>query len=326
MAAASMPGVLLGARIEKRFAQRLGERYEVIGPLPGPFPDAVAALSPAQAQKVRAVVTMGSVDTSRAAQAALPALGLVVCVGSGFEGVDLAAARERGIAVGHSPGANASAVADVALGLLVAAVRRFPEADAFLRRGDWRGNAAQRLPPVRGLTGRRLGIYGLGTIGEKVARRGEACEMTIGYHNRHRREDVGYAYFPTLLELAGWADALVIAVRASAATRHAVDAGVLAALGAQGYVVNIARGSVIDEVALVRALRDGVIAGAGLDVFEHEPDVPPQLLAMSSVALLPHVGGATLEAQAAMQEMVWANLEAFFAGRPLPTPVPGLGS
>jgi lactate dehydrogenase-like 2-hydroxyacid dehydrogenase len=320
--AAARPAVLLGARLSHDFVRRLGAAYDVLGPVAPPFPANVAALPAAERGRVRALITMGTVDTSRAALAALPALRLVSCVGSGFEGVDLAAARERGIAVTHSPGRNASAVADLALGLLIASVRRMDAAAAFLRRGEWTGNYAQRMPMVRGLTGRRVGIYGLGAIGAKIAQRAVACEMEVAYHNRRPRGDVALPYHATLRSLAEWADVLVVAVRADAATRHAVDADVLAALGADGHVVNIARGAVIDETALIAALQTGAIAGAGLDVFEHEPQVPAALLALPNVALTPHIAGATVEAQAAMQEAVLANLDAFFAGRPLPTPVP----
>ncbi|MFO1415166.1 MAG: 2-hydroxyacid dehydrogenase [Burkholderiales bacterium] len=319
------PTVLLGARVASAFATRLAERYEVLGPLAPPFADTVRSLPAAEAGRVRALVTMGAVATSQAALDALPALGLVACVGSGYEGVDLAAARARRIAITHSPGANASAVADLAVGLLIASVRRFSEGQAFLKSGQWAGNYAHRMPIVRGLTGRRLGVFGLGEIGLRIARRAQAFEMDVGYHNRRPRDDVAYPYFATLPDLAAWADVLVVAVRASAATRHAVDAGVLAALGAEGHVVNIARGSVIDEAALVAALAAGTIAGAGLDVYEHEPQVPAALVALPNVVLLPHVGGGTLEAQAAMQDMVWANLDAFFAGRPLVTPVTDTG-
>jgi lactate dehydrogenase-like 2-hydroxyacid dehydrogenase len=318
------PAVLLGARVPSEFRERLAARYAVLGPLPPPFPDSVAALPAADAQRVRVLITMGSVSTTRAALSHLPALGLVSCVGSGYEGVDLAAARERAIAVTHSPGLNASAVADLALGLLIASVRRMFEANAFLRRGDWTGNFAKRMPLVRGLTGRKVGVYGLGAIGEKIAQRAAAFEMEVAYHNRKPRPDVHYPYFATLRDLAHWADVLVIAVRAGPANRHAVDAGVLAALGPEGHVVNIARGSVIDEAALIRALRERVIAGAGLDVFEHEPSVPDELVALGNVALTPHIAGGTLEAQAAMRDLVLANVEAFFAGDPVLTPVPEL--
>lgn len=167
-----------------------------------------------------------------------------------------------------------------------------------------------------------MGIYGLGAIGEKIARRAVACEMEVAYHNRKPRPDVPYPYHASLPELAAWADVLMIAVRADATNRHAVDAGVLTALGADGHVVNIARGSVIDDEALIAALRDGAIAGAGLDVFEHEPAVPEALCAMRNIALTPHIGGDTNEARAAMSTMVLANLDACFAGRPVPNPVP----
>ena len=316
------PAILLGARVPSAFVRRLAENYEVLGPLAAPFPDTVAALPRDEAERVRVLITMGTVNSSRAALAHLPALGLVCCVGSGYEGVDLAAARERGIAVTHSPGANASAVADLALGLLIASVRQMFDANAFLRRGDWKGNFAKRMPLVRGLTGRRVGIYGLGAIGEKIARRAAAFEMEVAYHNRTRRPDVDHMYHATLQSLAEWADVLVIAVRAGAGNRHAVNAGVLAALGRDGHVVNIARGAVIDESALIHALRNGIIAGAGLDVFEHEPAVPETLLALPNVALTPHVAGGTLEAQAAMQDLVAANVEAFIVGRPVLNPVP----
>ncbi|MEO8508358.1 MAG: 2-hydroxyacid dehydrogenase [Betaproteobacteria bacterium] len=320
--AAIRPTVLLAAHLPDEFVQRMSTRYDLLGPLSTPFPDAVAALPPEDAARVRAVITSGVVNTSRAALAGLPAVGLVCCLGSGYEGVDLIAAAERGIAVTHSPGANASAVADLALGLLIGSVRRLPQADACLRRGEWKGDYAHLMGLVRGLTGRKVGIYGLGEIGMKIAQRAAAFEMEIGYHNRKPRPDAGYPYFATLRELAAWADVLMIAVRAGAANRHAVDAGVLAALGPQGYIVNIARGAVIDETALIHALRDGVIEGAGLDVFEREPDIPDELLALPNVALSPHIAGGTLDAQQAMQRMVVANLDAFFAGRPVVTPVP----
>ena len=321
--AVAKPTLLLGARMPERFVASLVARFDVLGPLPPPFAAAAAALPAADAQRVRVLVTMGAVATPRDAIVRLPSLALICCLGSGYEGVDLATARARGILVTHSPGANASAVADLAVGLLVASVRQLFAANAFLRRGDWAGNYAKRVPLVRGLTGRRVGIYGLGAIGEKIARRVAAFETEIGYHNRRRRPDVAYRYFDTLLALATWADVLVVAVRADAGNRHTVNADVLAALGAEGHVVNIARGSVIDEAALIAALRDGVIAGAGLDVYEHEPAVPAELQALPNVALTPHVGGGTLEAQAAMQDMVSANLDAFLAGRAVLTPVPG---
>ncbi len=317
------PSILLGMRVSGKFVEALARRGRVLGPPSASFPEFVATMPAADRDTVRAMVTMGTVGATAATMSLLPALGIVSCLGSGYEGVDLAAARARRIVATHSPSANASAVADLALGLMIASVRRMFDANAFLVRGEWNGNATRRMPPVRGLTGRRVGIYGLGAIGERIALRAAAFEMEVAYHNRRRRSDVPYAYHATLLELATWADVLFVAVRADDGNRHAVNADVLAALGPTGHVVNIARGAVIDEAALIVALSDGTIEGAGLDVFEHEPDVPAALLALPNVALTPHIGGASIEAQAAMQALVLANLDAFLAGQPVPTPVAG---
>lgn len=321
MTAVTTPSILLGMRVHDKFVHALAQRGRVLGPPTGSFPDFVAAMPVADRAAVRAVVTMGTVGATAATMAMLPALGIVSCLGSGYEGVDLAAACARRIVATHSPSANASAVADLALGLMIASVRRMFDANAFLHRGEWKGNASRRMPAVRGLTGRRVGIYGLGAIGERIALRAAAFEMEVAYHNRRPRDDVPYAYHATLLELAAWSDVLIVAVRAGDTNRHAVNAEVLAALGPTGHVVNIARGAVIDETALIAALTDGTIEGAGLDVFEHEPDVPAALLALPNVALTPHIGGTSIEAQAAMQALVLANLDAFLAGKPVLTPV-----
>jgi len=220
------PTVLLAFKVRDSIRAGLEERYEVLGPLGTAFPDAVASLCFNDASRIRCVVTMGTVGLAREAMDAMPALGLVVCLGSGYEGVDLAAARERNVVVGHSPGANAAAVADLAIGLMIASIRDMFGANAYLLRGDWpvRG---RRRSGVRGLTGRRVGVYGLGAIGAKVASRCAALEMEVGYHNRHRRDDVSYPYFASVLELATWADVLMIAARAGADNRHVVDARVL---------------------------------------------------------------------------------------------------
>lgn len=321
MMTAATPSILLGMRVPDKFVQALAERGRVLGPPTASFPDFVAAMPAADRASVRAVVTMGTVGATDATMASLPALGIVSCLGSGYEGVDVAAARARRIVATHSPSANASAVADLALGLMIASIRRMFDANAFLHRGEWKGNASRRMPAVRGLTGRRVGIYGLGAIGERIALRVLAFDMEVAYHNRRPRTDVRYPYHASLLALAAWADVLIVAVRADGSNRHTVNAKVLAALGPTGHVVNIARGAVIDEAALIVALTDGTIEGAGLDVFEHEPDVPAALLALPNVALTPHIGGASIEAQAAMQALVLANLDAFLAGQPVPTPV-----
>lgn len=312
--------VLLGAPLPLDFQEILAERYELVGPI---FREPLAlALAKQRLAPIRALVTMGSAPTDRAIFDALPDLGLVVCYGSGYEGVDLAAAAARGIKVAHARGATAASVADFALGLMLAAVRNIASGDRYIRRGLWDLVDGHVLPLSPGLKGRRLGIFGLGAIGLEVARRGEALGMEIAYHNRQRRADVDFPYHPTLLALADWADILVIAVRASAETRHAVGARELSALGPMGYLVNIARGSVIDQAALVEALDARRLAGAGLDVFETEPIVPPELLRHDNVVVTPHIAARSRDAQEAMRQLVVANLAAFFAGEELPTLVP----
>jgi hydroxypyruvate reductase len=315
------PIVLLGSTPGLSLRAALAEHYRVEGPLDGGATHAPRLLPAPIVARIRALVTYGSVAVGANVADALPALGIVCCIGSGYEGVDRAAMAARGIAVTHSPGANASSVADVALGLLIASVRRFTAGHALVRAGRW-NTGADALPLSSGLTGRRVGIFGLGAIGARIAARVAACEAVVGYHNRRPRDDVRYPYFHTLRALAEWADALVVAVRADDSTRHAVNADVLRALGPDGHVVNIARGSAIDEPALIAALRNGGIAGAGLDVYENEPDVPADLATLDNVVLTPHIGGATREAHGAMQARVLRNLAAFFAGEALPDPVP----
>jgi lactate dehydrogenase-like 2-hydroxyacid dehydrogenase len=316
------PTVLLATRISPSYREKLLAFYELIEPPGEPFDTAAQALKPEEKARVRAIVTLGSLRIGAEGMAAFPSLGLISCLGSGYESVDLPAAKARGITVTHSPSANAASVADIAVGLWIDAVRNLYAGRERLRQGSWLGNAVQPNTGVRGLTGRRVGIYGLGAIGLKIAQRCAAFETEVAYHNRKPRSDVPYAYHDSLLSLAKWADTLMIAVRAAPENRHAVNADVLAALGKDGFVINISRGLVIDEAALLQALNAGTIAGAGLDVFEHEPKVPGELLTLPHVAVLPHVGGATLEAQEAMQTMALENLAAFFAGRPIPNPVP----
>ncbi|WP_370155172.1 2-hydroxyacid dehydrogenase [Ferrovibrio sp.] len=311
--------LLLMVQVPAAFRDRMAARFEILGPFDR---HPAAALTPDQAGRVKAIVTFGSLVSDAALFDAVPHAKLVCCWGTGFERVDRAAAQARGITVTHNPGANATAVADHAMALMLASIRRVIPTDRFLRTGAWQGNAKTRQVPVRGLTGRRVGIYGLGAIGAKVATRCAAFEMEVGYCSRSRRDGMAYAYFPTLLELAGWADVLVVAARADAVTRHSVNAGVLRALGPDGHVVNIARGSIIDEAALIAALEQKVIAGAGLDVYEHEPAVPEALRALENAVLTPHTGAGTLEARDAMLDMTVANIEGFFdAGRAL-TPLP----
>jgi len=311
------PIILTAMPLAESLTAQLAARYVVFGPLSRSAPEAV----PAEARDARALITLGGLRTDVALMDALPRLGLIACYGTGFESVDRTAARARGIVVSHAGDTNAASVADFALGLILASARDIVRGDRFVRAGRWTSHSIERMPLVPGVGGKRLGIYGLGAIGRKIATRAAAFDMEIGYHNRSARPDVPYLYHPTLLGLAAWADILVVAVRAGPGNRGAVDREVLAALGRDGHLINIARGIVVDETALCEALETGVIAGAGLDVYENEPDVPDRLKALHNVVLTPHMAALSTAAQAAQQQLMLDNLDAFFAGRPVLTPV-----
>ncbi len=264
----------------------------------------------------------GAGRPTRALMDALPQLGLIACYGTGFEGVDRAAARARGIVVTHARDTNSVAVAEFAMGLVLASARSIVQGDRDVRGGRWRNDLMERLTVTPELAGRRLGIYGLGSIGSRIAQRAAAFDMQIGYHNRSQRSDVSYLYHPTLIGLAAWADVLVVSVRAGADNRHAINREVLAALGPGGHLINVSRGIVVDETALCDALETGAIAGAGLDVYEREPNIPERLTRLHNVVLTPHIAAVSLSAQSAQCDLLLANLEAFFAGRTVLTPVP----
>ncbi len=267
---------------------------------------------------VRAIVTTGERGASAALIDRLPRLEIVACFGVGYDGIDVDACRARGIRVTNTPDVLSRDVADMGLGLILMTLRRMAEADRFVRRGDW---LAGTHPLGTCLADKRLGIVGLGRIGLELARRARAVDMIPAYHNRNPRADVDLPYFATPLELAHWADVLVLCCPGGAATRHLVDAEVLDALGPEGWLINIARGSVVDEPALVKALEDDRIKGAGLDVFAAEPRVPAALSTMENVVLQPHNASATVETRDAMAALVVANLRAHFAGENLVTPV-----
>ena len=312
--------VLVYSRFPKAQMVRFGERFELMETA-GKRPSEV--FSAEQLAGVRAVLTAGGTPFSAETMDLMPNLGTIVCYGTGYDGVDLAAAAKRGIAVGHSPGANAASVADIAVTLMLATTRRLLAIDSYVRDGSWAAaRPSPMMRPQAGMVGRKVGVYGMGEIGRKIAARVAAFETEVGYFSRSKH-DVPYQYFPTLEALAQWCSVLMIAVRAGPDTAHAVDAGILKRLGKDGFVVNISRGSVIDEPALVVALTDGIIAGAGLDVFAREPHAPDALTALPNVVLSPHLGGHTLESHVAMQDCVIANFEAYFAGRPLPYQVTG---
>lgn len=265
---------------------------------------------------VRAVVSGGHLGIPNELMSALPALGLVAINGVGVDKVDLALARSRGVRVSSTPGVPTADTADLAVGLVISLLRGIPAADAHVRRGLW--PQAER-PLTRKVTGCRFGIVGLGAIGSAVAAR-LAAFGPIAYTGP-RRKLAPYEYVPDTLELASASDVLVLTCAANAATKHLVDARVLEALGPESYLINVARGSIVDEAALAAALAAGKIAGAALDVFENEPHVSEALRTSPRVVLTPHMASATLETRTRMADMVLANLDAFTAGKPLPTAV-----
>lgn len=272
--------------------------------------------------RARVLVTTGYVGASREDMAALPSLSLICCVGTGYENVDITAARERGITVSHGAGTNAGAVADHAFALLLAVMRDIPRFDTSARRGEWRGKLGSRPIP----TGKRLGIVGMGAIGERVARRAIAFDMVVSYHTRTPRPHLPWQHFDSVLSLAEAVDCLVVAAPGGQQTHHMVDGAVLEALGSGGFLVNVGRGSIIDTRALVRALAEGVIAGAALDVFEDEPSIPEELRAMHNVVLTPHVAAFAPEVQSAAAALLQRNVELFLNGQPVLTPVPEMRS
>lgn len=311
--------VLIYSRLPKNLLTRFAERFELLDTAGKPAHEVFPA---EELAGVSAMLTAGGSPLGGAEMDRFPKLGAIVCYGTGYDGIDLKAAAARNIAVGHSPGANAASVADIAMTLMLAATRRILVADQYVRSGDWAGSKqSPMMRPQAGMPSRRIGIYGMGEIGRKIAARCAAFESEIGYFSRSRH-DVPYQYFPTLEALADWCNVLMVAVRASAETNHVVNADILKRLGTDGFIVNISRGSVIDEPALIAALTDETIAGAGLDVYAKEPHAPDALTALPNVVLSPHIGGHTLDSHVAMQNCVLANLTAFFADQRLPYPVP----
>lgn len=268
---------------------------------------------------IRTVVTGGAEGIDAATIDALPDLALIAVCAVGYDKVDVAHARSRGIAVTNTPDVLTDDTADMAIALMYAVFRRIPQYDRYVRAGAW---TAKGAPPLgRKLSGKRVGILGLGRIGSAIARRCVPFAGEIAYHSRRPVAGVPYRYAPDVRSLAASVDILVIAVSGGADSANIVDAAVLDALGPDGTLINIARGSVVDETALVTALAEGRLGAAGLDVFAHEPHVPEALLALDNVVLAPHQGSATVETRRAMADLVLANLHAFYAERPLKTPL-----
>lgn len=271
------------------------------------------------APRVKAIVTRGDYALKRDVMKQLPQLRLIASSGAGYDAIDIDAARDLGIAVTHTPGAVSECVADTAWALILATVRRTVVQDRYVRSGGW---LKAPVPLTDKVWGERLGILGLGGIGKAIARRAETFRMTIAYHGRTRQPDVTYTYHATPLELARAVNILVCALPGREETRALIDARVIDALGPRGYFVNISRGTTVDEPYLVDALVNGRLGGAGLDVFADEPRVPEALFALDNVVLQPHTGSGTHATRHAMGQMVVDNLAAFFAGKPLLSPIP----
>jgi lactate dehydrogenase-like 2-hydroxyacid dehydrogenase len=306
----------VGDSFEPTFEDELTARYEIPVLPEGPRRAEFLARHAAQ---VRVVVTSGRYSVDAEIIAALPNLEVIVNNGAGVDLIDLAAAKQRGIGVSNTPDVLSDTVADTALGLTLMTLRRFAAADRYVRAGRWAREGS--FPYARDLSGLQVGILGLGRIGSAIATRLLGFDCAIGYHNRHRIDGSPYRYAESPLELAESVDVLVVATTGDERTRHLVDRTVLEALGPEGYLINIARGSVVDQDALVELLAGGALGGAGLDVFADEPNVPAALLDLDNVVLLPHIGSATARTRRAMALLTIRNLDSYLATGELVTPV-----
>jgi lactate dehydrogenase-like 2-hydroxyacid dehydrogenase len=272
------------------------------------------------AAKVRgAAITYNTVRADAKTLARFPKLEIVSAFGVGYDHVDTAYARDHNIMVTNTPDVLTEEVADIAMGLLIATLREFVKADRYLRSGLWQ---TQQFPlSVGSLRDRKVGMVGMGRIGQAIARRLDASKVPVVYHSRKPADGVSYKHYPDLIEMAKAVDTLVVIVPGGVGTAKMVNADVMKALGPRGVIINVSRGTVVDEQALVAALKSGTILAAGLDVFEKEPNVPDELRAMQNVVLLPHIGSASVVTRNAMDQLVVDNLKAWFAGKPPLTPV-----
>lgn len=270
------------------------------------------------APDIQAIATRGELGANAELIASLPKLELIACYGVGTDGIDLAACRARGIRVTNTPDVLNGDVADLAVGLTLALQRRIPAGDRFVRSGEW---SKGPMPLATRFFGQRIGIAGIGRIGSTIARRLSGFEMELGYFSRTPKDDSPHRHFASLPAMADWCDVLIVILPGGEATRGIVNAEVLQALGPRGWLVNVSRGTTVDEAALLQALEQKTIAGAALDVFLNEPRIDPRFAALDNVVLHPHHGSGTEETRRAMGELVRRNLQAHFGGLPLITPV-----
>jgi lactate dehydrogenase-like 2-hydroxyacid dehydrogenase len=292
----------------------LRERYGALA-----LPDDTEAFLGQHGDSIRVAVTSGRTGVPAELMDRLPSLEAIVNFGVGHDTTDVAAANARGIGLANTPDVLTDCVADTAVGLVIDVMRRLSHADRWVRSGRW--GTPHGFPLTRRVSGARVGILGLGRIGTAIAHRLEAFGCSVGYHNRRRRDDVPYAFHDSALGLARSSDVLVIAASGGADSRGLVDHDVLDALGPDGYLVNVARGSIVDETALVEALSTGRLGGAGLDTFADEPHVPRALTGLDNVVLLPHLASGTLETRRAMMDLALLNVESLLEAGVLLTPV-----
>jgi lactate dehydrogenase-like 2-hydroxyacid dehydrogenase len=277
-------------------------------------------LTPEVAARMRGMaVTYHTVAANKESLSRFPKLEIIASFGVGYDHVDAVYARDNDILVTNTPDVLTEEVADVAMGLLISTLREFIKADRYLRSGLWQ---TQNYPlSVGSLRDRKIGIVGMGRIGQAIGRRLEASRVPVSYHSRNPAAGVPYKHYPDLIEMAKAVDTLIVIVPGGQATTRMINAEVMKALGPRGVIINVARGSVVDEQALISALKSGTILAAGLDVFEREPNVPDELKSMQNVVLLPHIGSASVVTRNAMDQLVVDNLKAWFAGKPPLTPV-----
>lgn len=309
------PTVLLAGKVHPRVRQRVEAEFDAIS-----IDAANAALLDEDARmRIRGLAAATAISADFIDS--LPNLEVIANFGVGYDAIDAVHAAARQVMVTNTPDVLSEEVADTTVGLLLNTVRELPKAEAYLRAGKWESNGAYPLTSLS-LRGRTVGIFGLGRIGLAIARRLEAFGLPIHYHTRNKRSDVAYPWHARLVDMASAVDTLVVIVPGGAATEKAVNSEVLDALGPQGVLISVGRGSTIDEPALIAALADRRIAAAGLDVFAHEPHVPQALMDLPNACLLPHVASASVSTRNAMADLVVDNLEAWLAGRPALTAVP----
>ena len=305
--------LLQHAPLPEMLLETLRQDHEIVD-----FHTLSAAEFAARASEFEVLMTNGEDTVTRERIQSLPALGLIANFGVGYDGIDLQAAHEHGVQISNTPDVLTDDVADLAIGLLLAASRQIPAAQQFLESGAWVDGGYSW---TRKVSGSRLGIVGMGRIGQAIARRASAFDMPIRYFSRHLKPALPHGFEPSLVELATWADALIVCVPGGKETNGLINTGILRALGPRGFLVNVGRGSVVDEAALIRVLNAGELGGAGLDVFADEPGVPKELQGLPNVVLTPHMGSATWQTREAMSELVVENVRAFERGQRLATPV-----